>query len=90
MAFFIICAWGHEKPIGVPLNIQETNTIVSAPLFTISDALVTAFFPGQSPQVLTPIISISSGYPVKSQFFVFHHLEASRSRTHIFCLHTSD
>lgn len=47
------------------------NTIVSAPLFTISAALVTAFLHGQAPQVLTPITSISPSTPSNAHFFSF-------------------
>lgn len=44
----------------VPLNMQETNTTMSDPRFAISAALVIAFLPGQPPQVLIPIASMSS------------------------------
>jgi hypothetical protein len=40
--------------------MQETNTTMSDPRFAISAALVIAFLPGQPPQVLIPIASMSS------------------------------
>ncbi len=54
--------------MGLPLVIHEVNTMVSAPRLTISAALVTAFLPGQPPQVTMPIISISSSTPAKAPF----------------------
>ena len=51
--------------------MQEAKTIVSAPLLIISVVRVTAFLPGQPPQVLISIISMSSVTPVKASFFSF-------------------
>lgn len=70
IASFISLACGQAKPMGFPFVIQEHKTIVSAPLLTISAALVTAFLPGHPPQVLNPIISISPSTPSNAHFFL--------------------
>jgi len=66
--FYCLCM-RQGKSIGVPLNMQEANKIVLDPHFTIFTALVTAFLPGQPPQVLIPITSMCSVIPSKASFF---------------------
>jgi hypothetical protein len=51
--------------------MQDAKTIVSAPRLTISAVRVTAFLPGQPPQALIPITSMSSVIPAKASFFSY-------------------
>jgi hypothetical protein len=69
MTSFIFFANGQGYPIGLPFCMHEAKTIVSAPRFTSSLALKTAFFPGQPPQFINPIISISSSIFSNPPFF---------------------
>ena len=57
IASLILVKWGQGNPMGLPLDIQEANTMICAPLSTIILALDTALFPGQPPQLMNPIIS---------------------------------
>ena len=72
----LVMAWGmvfltdgQGQPIGVPFWMQLANTMVSAPRLTSSRALSTAFFAGQPPQLINPIISMSSSMPSNTPFF---------------------
>ena len=65
----IFFANGQGYSIGMPLAMQEAKAMVFAPRFTISLARKTAFLPGQPPQSLKPINSISSSIPSKAPFF---------------------
>lgn len=56
--------------------MQEAKTIVSAPLFTSSLARKTAFLPGHPPQLMKPMISISSSTPSKAPFFSLINLKS--------------
>lgn len=49
--------------------MQDANAIVSAPRFTSSLALRTDFFAGHPPQLIKPIISISSSIFSKAHLF---------------------
>lgn len=66
---FIFFAKGHGYPIGLPRWMHEAKTIVSAPRSTISLALNTAFLPGQPPQEIKQIISMSSFIHSKAHDF---------------------
>jgi len=48
--------------MGLPLLIHDVKTMASAPRFTISLALATAFFPGHPPQLINPTISTGPVY----------------------------
>src|SRR4030043_1331499 len=48
---------GNSRDPGLPLNMHEARTILSAPLFFISTALAYTCLPGHPPQLLTPITS---------------------------------
>ncbi len=63
-AFFIASKCGQGKPMGVPLEMQEVRKIAFAPRSTIIAARLTAFLPGQPPQLIKPIISAG---PVSSK-----------------------
>lgn len=43
--------------MGLPLDMQEANTMICAPLSTIILARDMALFPGQPPQLVNPTIS---------------------------------
>lgn len=57
IASLILAKWGQGNPMGLPLDMQEANTMICAPRSTIILALDTALFPGQPPQLTNPVIS---------------------------------
>lgn len=69
MRSFIFFAKGHGYPMGFPRWMQEAKTMVSAPLFTSSRARSTDFLAGQPPQLIKPMMSMSSSIPSKAPFF---------------------
>lgn len=84
----IFLANGHGYPIGVPFCMHDANAMVSAPLSKNSRALRTAFFPGQPPQFINPIISISSvtseNAPPFSRIILKHVVPGQKSSV---CIH---